>query len=234
MTHAEVCDAGFAIERAAHARLEHFIALLLAENERANLTAARDAATLWRAHVLDSLALMPQLREARVGRLIDVGCGGGLPGLPLACALPALAVTLLDATGKKVAAVERIAAALGLANVRGIHARAEEAAHDAALRESFDAAVARAVAPLAVLIEYCAGFVRPMGWLWFMKTRSALEIEIPAAASAAKACGVELRDARDYALPGEAPGRAILACQRTRALDPRLPRRAGAATRRTL
>lgn len=234
MTHADVCTAGFAVDEAAHARLERFVALLQEENERANLTAARDAATLWRVHVLDSLALLPHLQEARVGRLIDVGSGGGLPGLPLSCARPALSVTLLDATGKKVAAMGRIAAALGLANVRGVHARAEEAAHDPALRETFDAAVARAVAPLAVLIEYCAGFVRPGGWLWFMKTRGALVLEIPAAASAAKACGVAIGDAREYSLPGETPGRAILAGRRVRALDPHLPRRAGAVTRRPL
>src|SRR5437879_13812515 len=96
--------------------------------------------------VEDSLVLLDHLGEAQT--LVDVGSGGGLPGLPLKIVRPDLEVTLLEADGRKTAFLVRARARLGLRGVEVANRRAEDAAHEAELREGFDLAVARALAPL--------------------------------------------------------------------------------------
>ena len=160
MTHAEMATAGFDIDESTHARLSRFVELLLEENTKLNLTAIRDADKVWPLHICDSLAIAPLIASAGAKRIIDLGSGGGVPGIPLACADPNLEVTLLDSTRKKIAALERIIAKIILANVATRWGRAETLAHELDLRESFDGLTARAVAALPLLIEYAAAFVR--------------------------------------------------------------------------
>ena len=234
MTRDELRAAGFEVNEAAHARLARFVGLLLAENQKLNLTAARDAAEIWRGHVCDSLALRPALRENAVRRLLDLGSGGGLPGLPLACVCDDLEVTLLDATRKKVAALERIIAQLGLPNVRALWGRAETLAHDPAHREQYDAVTARAVATLPVLIEYAAGFVRPGGHCFFFKSAAGLWAESGEAESAAQACELEQASTLRYRLPSEPDERALVCYRKTGALRVALPRPPGRASKRGL
>src|SRR5256886_2771557 len=118
--------------------------------------------------VEDSLVLLPHLGEAQT--LVDVGSGGGLPGLPLKIARPDLAVTLLEADSGKAAFLVQACARLGLTGVEVIARRAEEIGHEARYRESFDVAVARALAPLPVLVELCLPLVRVGGRLLAQKT----------------------------------------------------------------
>ncbi len=161
-------------------RLGRYLALLLAANEQMNLTAVRDAEPAWERHLLDAVTLLPILAEAAPEdpaqplRVIDVGTGGGVPGVPLAVCMPAARFTLMDATEKKCAFLDHVASELGLANLRVVCARAEEAGHfrgdkvntagvshrENALRESFDVGVARAVGRLATLVELVSPFVR--------------------------------------------------------------------------
>ena len=234
MTHAELRAAGYDLDPTAYGLLQRFADLLLAENRRLNLTAIRDAPSVWRTHICDSLALLPLLREIGAQTLLDLGTGGGLPGVPLACVAPDLHVTLLDATAKKLAAVERIVAALGLTNVTFACGRAETLAHDPRYREQFDALTARAVADLPVLLEYAAGFVRVGGVCLFPKTAAALETELPAAASAAEKCGLEWTGRREYVLPGEPTARTVAIYRKLRALPANLPRAAGRPKKRPL
>lgn len=225
--------AGYDVTEQAHARLRRYVARLLTENEIVNLTGPRDADTLWRLHICDSLALREVLAPGTTA-LIDIGSGGGLPGIPLACACPDLAVTLLDATAKKVAALERIIAALELPNCRAQCARAETAAHDASHRAQYDAATARAVAPLATLIEYAAGFVHAGGHCWFFKSRAGLADEHAAAASAAERCVLRPGSEHVYTLPGQDAPRVLISYEKTGALDAALPRAPGRARKRPL
>jgi 16S rRNA (guanine527-N7)-methyltransferase len=234
MTHHELAAAGYDVSAAAHARLTQFVHALLAENQALNLTAARDVAGVWRAHVCDSLALVAWIGEHRVARLLDLGSGGGLPGIPLACACAGLDVTLLDATRKKVAALERIIQSVGLEHAQAVWGRAETLAHDPAHRERFDAVAARAVATLPVLIEYAAGFVRTGGHAWFFKSQSAADTEVAQAEPAAQACKLAYADTLRYRLPGEPAERVILGYRKTSALGVELPRRAGRAQKRPL
>ena len=116
----------------------------------------------------DSLVLLDHLGEAT--SLVDVGSGGGLPGLPLKIARPNLNVTLVEADQAKAAFLIRACAALGLREVEVLARRAEDVGRDPLYRESFDVAVARALAPMPVLAELCLPLVRVGGRLLAQKT----------------------------------------------------------------
>jgi len=146
---------------------EKFLWLLLGENRVMNLTAATTREEVWLRHIADSLLLVPLLEEAST--VIDVGTGGGLPGIPLAIQRPDLRLTLLEATHKKCGFLERAVAELELNHVTVQCERSETAARDATLREHFDYAIARAVAPLPVLLEFTVPFVREGGAVLAMK-----------------------------------------------------------------
>jgi len=128
--------------------------LLLAWTAAVNLTAIRDPAAAVTGHVLDSLAALPALRGAGIRRLLDLGSGGGYPGLPLALALPAERALLVDSTAKKAAFLEvAVAAADAAGRIDVAAARAETLAADRLHRERWPAVTARAVAALPDLVE---------------------------------------------------------------------------------
>ncbi|MGC4192674.1 MAG: 16S rRNA (guanine(527)-N(7))-methyltransferase RsmG [Thermomicrobiales bacterium] len=141
--------------------------LLHERNQRVNLTAVRDFPGIERRLILESLRLLPALdTRVRPGdRVLDIGTGGGLPGMVLAIARPDLAFTLMDATGKKVQFLADAVAAMGLENVRPLHGRAEEIARNGGFRGQFRVAVARAVSSLPTLIELGLPFVSLGGYL---------------------------------------------------------------------
>jgi 16S rRNA (guanine527-N7)-methyltransferase len=118
----------------------------------------------------DCLVLVEHLGDAR--KVVDVGSGGGLPGIPLKIARPELELTLIEADQAKAAFLVHACAALGLDGVEVVARRAEDAGHDPRLREAFDVAVARALAPMPVLAELCLGLVRVGGRLLAQKTES--------------------------------------------------------------
>jgi 16S rRNA (guanine527-N7)-methyltransferase len=118
----------------------------------------------------DSLVLLEHLGKA--SRVVDVGSGGGLPGLPLKIARPGLMLTLVEADQAKAAFLVRACAALGLRDVEVLAKRAEEVGQDPLYRESFDVAVARALAPMPVLAELCLPLVKVGGRLLAQKTAS--------------------------------------------------------------
>ena len=183
-------------------RLAAYHALLEDWNQRINLTADATLETMLDRHYMDSLApltvagLFPQS-----ARIIDVGSGAGFPGLPLAIARPDLEVLLLDSLQKRLKFLDAVIAELGLNNVRTAHARAEDAGHDAALRERFDVATARAVAAAPTLMELLLPFVKVGGKAICYKGPSAGE-ELLAGSRAARMLG----GAPLQTLPVEVPG----------------------------
>jgi 16S rRNA (guanine527-N7)-methyltransferase len=134
--------------------LKRFAASLLEWNAKINLISRRDEENIWTAHILHSLSLLVMVKIPTGAQLLDLGSGGGLPGIPLAIARPDLQVVLLDSIAKKVRAVEEIVRDLQLRNVDGLCGRAEEIGARPPCRHRFDVIVARGVAPLVDLIRW--------------------------------------------------------------------------------
>jgi 16S rRNA (guanine527-N7)-methyltransferase len=173
---------GASVSPAALAQLGDYLGRLLAMNEQMNLTAIKDAEGAWERHVLDALTLLPLLAEVPAGgRLVDIGSGGGIPGLVLAIARPDLRVTLVEATQKKAAFLSAVSEAMGLSNVTVRAERAEQLGR-ADLRGAFDVVTARAVARLNVLVPLVLPFARPGGLALLIKGQRAEE-ELAEAAS---------------------------------------------------
>jgi 16S rRNA (guanine527-N7)-methyltransferase len=208
------------------ALLDRYLQTLLRENARFNLTAIRDEAEAWERHVIESLRLLPLLGEA--ASLLDVGSGGGIPGLVLAIVRPEIAVTLLEATGKKARFLEAVAADLRLANVRVICDRAELAGRTgSSLRESFDVVTARAVAPLRVLLEYAVPFAKLGGRIVAVKGERAAQ-EIAGAQGAMTALGARLLATHRQ------PTATVIVLEKTETTPRGLPRKPGEAKRKPL
>lgn len=161
---------GLVVEGEPLTKLGRFLAVLLEANRSFNLVSIRDEREAWMRHVLDSLSVLPFLGTART--VIDVGSGGGLPGLPLAIMAPHCSFVLLEATGKKADFLRRAVEALGLPNVMVVKARAETAAHAKEHRERYDLALSRGVAALPTLLEVTLPFVSVGGRALAMKGAS--------------------------------------------------------------
>ncbi|MCW5756814.1 MAG: 16S rRNA (guanine(527)-N(7))-methyltransferase RsmG [Phycisphaeraceae bacterium] len=167
---------GIAFEPGEVERLGRFLALLLHANTRMNLTAIKDPAQAWQRHILDSLTLMAPLAELPQGAgVVDIGTGGGVPGIPLAIVRPDLRFTLLDATAKKTAFVRAALDMVGVQQATVVTARAEQAARDTQHRDTYDAAIARAVGPMATVAELVTPFVKPGGVALLIKGEKAGE-----------------------------------------------------------
>lgn len=169
---------GIALDEGDIDRLARYLELLLDANTRFNLTAITDPNEAWRRHILDSLTLAPLIVSADAKGVIDVGSGGGLPGIPLAIALPDVQFTLLEATGKKARFLEETIAALDLKNARVINQRAETVGQDHQQhREHYDIVLARAVGRLPVLLELTIPLAKVGGLVLAMKgAQAAAEI----------------------------------------------------------
>lgn len=141
--------------------------LLHTRNQRVNLTAVRDFDGIERRLILESLRLTPVLSELAPenANVMDLGSGGGIPGILLAITLPDFTFTLLDATGKKVMFQRDVIESIGLTNVTAVQGRAEELGHEINWRNSFDIVSARAVTSLSALMELGLPFVSQKGWL---------------------------------------------------------------------
>jgi 16S rRNA (guanine527-N7)-methyltransferase len=176
----------------------------------------------------DSLVLLNHLGEAH--RVVDVGSGGGLPGLPLKIARPSLNVTLVEADQDKAAFLVRACAVLGLHDVEVVARRAEEVGQDPHYRESFDVAVARALAPMPVLAELCLPLVKVGGRLLAQKTKTE---DVNAAGPAIEAMGGMLKAV--VAAPSATRGAGtVVIVDKVRSTPPAYPRRPGVPGRKPL
>jgi len=192
-----LCAGGVPLDGDALRRFRLYYALLTERNRVMNLTAItgeRDVALL---HFLDCAALL-RAADLRGASVVDVGSGAGFPGLVLKIAEPSIRLTLLDSLGKRVDFLRDTCEKLGFSDVTCLQRRAEETPSD--LREGFDFAVARAVAPLNILCELCMPLVSPGGLLLAMKGKNAAE-ELTEAQSAISKLGGADSDIFFYNIP---------------------------------
>lgn len=178
---------GVTLDREALMRLDLYAERLIETNRRFNLTAVTDPDEVTVKHFADSLVLLGKTELPAGASLLDVGTGAGFPGLALKLARPDLQVAFLDGTRKKLGFISSVLEETGLAG-ETLHLRAEEAGKQPKYREKFDFVTARAVADMAVLVEYCLPFVRAGGLFLAMKSAAAEE-EIQNAAGAVRLLG---------------------------------------------
>ncbi len=205
------------------AALADHLRLLLAWNAAVNLTAIRDPRAAVAAHVLDALSALPLLRELGVRALLDLGSGGGYPGLPLAIALPAERALLVDSIGKKARFLATAVAGLGLADrVAVVAERAETLAADPRHRGRWQAVTARAVGSLADLIELAFPLLTTGGVLVAWK-RSEIGPERDRAMPALAALGGGTLEVVEVAPPAPA-GHILVVCRKAGRTAPTWPR----------
>ena len=208
---------GLELDDATQDTLCAFGAAMVKQNEVMNLTGITDDKGVANLHLLDSLTVMASADLA--GKtLIDVGCGAGFPGVPLAIASGAK-VTLLDSLGKRMKWLESCLPTLGI-EAECVTARAEEAV--ATRRESYDFATSRAVARLNILLELTAPYVRVGGAVLAMKGAAARE-ELAECANAMKKLGLKLEAVKEYPIDGT--NHAVIVLRKVAPTPKQFPRR---------
>lgn len=205
--------------------------LVLEWNKRLNLTAICDDKEFVIKHFLDSLTVLKYLGKIK-GRLIDVGTGAGFPGIPLKIAVDNLDVSLLDSLEKRVKFLDNVINDLDLKNIHAMHSRAEDAGNDGNYRESYDFCVARAVASLPVLCEYCLPFVKVNGLFLAMKALKSSEIDD--SKRALEILGGKVEDVIDFTLPLTDNNRKIIMIRKFRQTPTKYPRKSGKPSKNPL
>lgn len=142
--------------------LSKFIEIMLEYNEKINITAITEKDDIIYKHLLDSIWICSKFRDN--SKIIDIGCGGGFPSIPLKIIKDNLNITAIDSNNKKINFVNLAISELNLAGIEAIHTRIEDIAHGKT-RESYDYAISRAVAPLPTIIEYSAPLVKIGGYV---------------------------------------------------------------------
>ena len=148
---------------------EAYRALIKEWNAKIDITAITEDREIDNKHFIDSLSIFRQIKTPSQARVMDMGSGGGFPGIPMKIYEPGLEMTLVDSLKKRVDFLREVIDRLGLEGIRCIHARAEDLLRDPKERESYDLVVSRAVAPLPTLLEYCLPGVKINGQFIAMK-----------------------------------------------------------------
>ena len=209
---------GLKLEETVQKTLCDFGHAMVKQNEVMNLTGITEDAAVANMHLLDSLTVL-STADLSGKKLIDVGCGAGFPGVPLAIACPDAEITLLDSLGKRMKWLEEVLPTLGV-SAECVTARAEEAVADR--RESYDFATSRAVARLNILLELTAPYVKVGGAVLAMKGAAAKE-ELAECGNAIKKLGLKLEEVREFPIDGTA--HAVIVLRKVSPTPAKFPRR---------
>ena len=195
-----------------------FGAAMVKQNEVMNLTAITEPDKVAKLHLLDSLTVLTAA-DLKGKTLIDVGCGAGFPGVPVAIGCPEAKVTLLDSLGKRMKWLEEVLPQLGV-QAECVAARAEEAVSDR--RERYDYATSRAVARLNILLELTAPYVKVGGAVLAMKGAAAKE-ELAECGNAIKKLGLKLEEVKEFSIDGTS--HAVIVLRKIAPTPKQYPRR---------
>ena len=209
-------------------KLLSYMEEVLRMNESINLTAIKDPEEFVLKHYVDSLSLLSIKEYERAGKVLDLGTGGGFPGVPLAIFSPDKDFTLLDSLKKRLKVIDEMGKTVGLSNITLLHGRAEDLGRNEDYRESFDLCASRAVADLSVLSEYCLPFVSPGGTFVAYKG-PAPEEEVENAKRAIEILGGELDRIEKTGL-----GQSLVVIKKIKKTPKKYPRKAGDPKRKPL
>lgn len=207
----------------------------LANYDQANVIGTREVNEILLNHILDSLSclIFPPLSQAR--SLVDVGSGGGLPGLPLKILRPHLTITLVEATGKKAGFLRYVAERLGMKGLEIVNDRAENVGRSSGHRSAYDVATVRAVATLDVIFEYCIPLVKEGGYVISMKGILDTQ-EVEAGKKAARLLGAEISEVIEVPFLPELPDkrRNLVILRKLAETPSRYPRKNGVPRKKPL
>lgn len=200
--------------------------LLKEWNKKINITSIEDDEEIYIKHFIDSVLLLNEDNINENKTIIDVGTGGGFPGLPLKIINNNYKLTLLDSLRKRIDFLSEVTKALELNDVKLIHGRAEDYGQNKEYRECYDICVSRAVAPLNVLSEYCIPFVRVGGYFAAFKSDN-ISQEISNSDNAIKKLGGKIKEIKEIYLPGTDIIRKIVIIEKIDTTKIKYPRKAG-------
>jgi len=207
-------------------KFEKYKDLLKEWNNKINITSIENDEEIFIKHFLDSILLLDKDNWNSSKKIIDIGTGGGFPGLPLKIVNDNFKVTLLDSLRKRIDFLQEVVNNLNLSDVDLIHGRAEDFGRDNQYREQYDICVSRAVAPLNVLSEYCMPFVKVGGYFAAYKSENISE-EIESSKSAVEKLGGEIAEIKEISLPHTDIVRKIVIIKKLKETSKIYPRKAG-------
>ena len=210
-------------------KMVRYMRRILEINENINLTAVREEEEFLEKHIIDSLACNEYDEFQRAKIIVDMGTGGGFPGIPLAITNPNKKFILADSLNKRLKVINKVASELGINNVELIHTRAEDMGHNVKYREKADVCVSRAVASLDILSEWCLPLVKKSGYFIPYKGEGA-EDEIAAAETAIEVLGGDV-DKMENPLEDKnaISGHRLIFIKKVKSTPKRFPRKPGVA-----
>ena len=208
-----------------------YMNVLIEWNKFMNLTSIIEPEDIIIKHFIDSLTLAKYINKDQ--SVIDVWTGAGFPGLPIKIAFPETKVVLLDSLNKRINFLNEVINKIKIKDIKAIHGRAEDFGHNKEYREKFDIAVARAVAPLNILLEYLMPFVKKGGKCLCMKS-SNISDEIENSRNSANILGGELIETEEFTIPNTDLKRRIIEIRKIKETNKIYPRKAGTPSKSPL
>lgn len=214
-------------------QFDQYFRLLVEWNEKMNLTGITEEEQVYVKHFYDSVTPAFYFPFGEVETVVDIGGGAGFPSIPLKICFPHLKMTIIDSLNKRIGFLQHVANELGLEHVYPVHGRAEDRGQEPAYRESFQLVVARAVARMNLLSEFCLPFAQVGGHFIALKGAE-ITLELNEAKKAIKTLGGKTRKVENLQLMEDAGERNIVIIEKVEATPKSYPRKAGIPAKKPL